>query len=51
MICVNCSSRSECNLKKLASVFDANVNLATEKVHVEFDQEMLESEDKVVTTR
>lgn len=49
MTCANCSSRIERNLKKLAGVTDANVNLATEKAHVEFDQGVLEPEDIVAS--
>ena len=36
MTCANCSATIERNLKKMPGVVNANVNLATERAHVEF---------------
>jgi len=38
MTCASCSARIEKNLAKLPGVLHANVNLATEKATVEYDQ-------------
>jgi len=45
MTCASCSSAVERNLSKAEGVINASVNLATEKLTVEYDTEKISIED------
>ncbi|MEM7737258.1 MAG: heavy metal translocating P-type ATPase [Deinococcota bacterium] len=49
MTCANCSSRVERKLSKLEGVLTANVNLATERAQVSFDENKLTPEGILTT--
>ena len=48
MHCASCAQNIESNLSKLKGVKSANVNIATERATVEFNEKMI-SEDKITT--
>ncbi len=45
MHCASCAIRIEKNLKKMKGVLNVNVNFATEKANIEFDETSLKQED------